>query len=275
MLQAVAAATEGFAGADLQALCAGAVMAAVRRTAPQLLEPVLQDQGMDRKAAEEPIVCNDTDSVQQAREEVMSDCLAGSRASASAQRLDLTPEDAVQLPGATGTLTGNCGTTSAADKGDSSSLPSSSSQPSGPIVAREALAREGTSITDVQSGAPVAAESAIAAQIQQVHVRASDWRDALLAAAEPCSRRQGLPALSAGAIRAMPLRLVPALLPSFALLLRVLHSSGLPLPAKTARPAAIAAMHEQDSQGLEDLAKLQAELVRAGVIETEGGPSYL
>lgn len=38
MLAAVAAATEGFAGADLQALCSSAVHAAVRRAAPSLLD---------------------------------------------------------------------------------------------------------------------------------------------------------------------------------------------------------------------------------------------
>ena len=37
VIGSVAAATEGFAGADLQALCAAAVIAAVRRSAPGLL----------------------------------------------------------------------------------------------------------------------------------------------------------------------------------------------------------------------------------------------
>ncbi|CAK0741288.1 hypothetical protein CVIRNUC_001313 [Coccomyxa viridis] len=46
LLRAIAAATEGYAGADLRALCAGAVMAAVRRSAPQILLDPRMEQGI-------------------------------------------------------------------------------------------------------------------------------------------------------------------------------------------------------------------------------------
>ena len=47
LLQGIAARTEGFAGADLQALCTAAVMAAVSRAAPTLVDQLLleEDQG--------------------------------------------------------------------------------------------------------------------------------------------------------------------------------------------------------------------------------------
>jgi hypothetical protein len=108
--------------------------------------------------------------------------------------------------------------------------------------------------------------------MQRVHVRAADWRNALLAAAEPCSRRQGLSALSAAAARPMPRHLVPVLLPALARLLQVLHSSGLPLPPEAACSAALAA--DKGNRGRrepEDLAQLRDKLARAGAIEMNGG----
>ncbi len=51
----MAAATEGFAGADLQALCAAAVIAAVRRSAPGLLGDLdgqIRHQHMGQQCAE-------------------------------------------------------------------------------------------------------------------------------------------------------------------------------------------------------------------------------
>lgn len=73
-----------------------------------------------------------------------------------------------------------------------------------------------------------------------VHVRASDWREALAAAPEPCSRRQGLASLAADAAAPMQALLAPALLPSLAAALRVLHASGLPLPTAAASAASLA-----------------------------------
>lgn len=51
LLRQVAACTEGYAGADLQALCTAAVMAAVRRAAPLLLELAEQEAGAGSGAA--------------------------------------------------------------------------------------------------------------------------------------------------------------------------------------------------------------------------------
>ncbi len=50
LLRQVAARTEGYAGADLQALCTAAVMAAVRRSAPLLLE-LAEQEGREGSAA--------------------------------------------------------------------------------------------------------------------------------------------------------------------------------------------------------------------------------
>lgn len=51
LLQQVAARAEGFAGADLQALCTAAVMAAVRRSSPLLLEQVEKEAAAAPRAA--------------------------------------------------------------------------------------------------------------------------------------------------------------------------------------------------------------------------------
>lgn len=51
MLSRLAAATEGFAGADLQALCSAAVLAAARRTAPGLTDTLTQPAPADSPLA--------------------------------------------------------------------------------------------------------------------------------------------------------------------------------------------------------------------------------
>jgi hypothetical protein len=109
--------------------------------------------------------------------------------------------------------------------------------------------------------------------VQHIRVKASDWRKALLTGAEPCSRRQGLPALTAAAMQPMPGHLAPALLPTLAQALHLLHNCGLPLPPDAALAASHAAHPSQQGQALSQdvqLEQLKAELVRIGAIDSAG-----
>lgn len=118
------------------------------------------------------------------------------------------------------------------------------------------------------------------AVLQGVQVRACDWREALAAAPEPCSRRQGLAALAADTARPMPARLMPVLLPGLAAALKVLHCSNLPLPVAAATAAATAALSISKAEALKpqdaesaDLQEvwgaLHSKLVQAGAVHAE------
>ena len=49
MIDSIAAATDGFAGADLQALATAAVMAAVGRAAPDLVDSLVTDMNLQKR----------------------------------------------------------------------------------------------------------------------------------------------------------------------------------------------------------------------------------
>lgn len=299
ILQAVAAATQGFAGADLQALCAGAVMAAVHRTAPSLLHK-LEQQAMSSQAdpsAAQPSEAPDAPAPMTAGQGQIQDAQADVSNTHEESELPRTrasaPQHAAAECAAGPTDTGD----EMAEAGSSGRDMSDSGQGQ-PGDSREQMqlqqealqphvagSRAGVCDAEVHANAnavPVAAAGSIEreAVLAGVRVRASDWREALAAAPEPCSRRQGLAALAADSAGPMPALLAPALLPGLAAALRVLHASGLPLSNAAASAAATAELtlaqstgacnqpHEEVSAGQEDVwTELRTELVRAGALD--------
>jgi hypothetical protein len=208
----VAAATEGYAGADLAALAAGAVMAAVRRCAPGLIGD------LDR----------------QIRQPASSAAPARDPAPPAASAADVTDAPAEQVQ-----IAGQVAEPSSSRQEALSAAMQSQFNPDAaaePASSRQLNEPPSTSAADgpQPAGGPQQQQDeqgrdAAAALLQGVAVRAADWREALGLAPQPCARRQGLAALSAEAPRPLPARLLPALAPVLARLLAAVHQSGVPL----------------------------------------------
>lgn len=264
LLRAVAAATEGFAGADLAALCAGAVMAAVRRTAPGLIGD-LDSQIRQALPVSAPAAQEEAAGSAQAQSGATGRDGSSGAAVTEAVRQSRTGETCPQADAAGAEEPGQPGHPSSADgrlpiyeasvgfagdeqpAGAASELCSQS--PGRDLLAdaathdraaeNGAFGQEGGS--ELQQAGPRSdppgqlgsggqGRSRLPAELQGLTVRAADWREALEQAPEPCARRQGLAALSAEAPRPMPGWLLRPLLPNLARLLAALHASGLPLP---------------------------------------------
>ncbi len=284
VIQAVAAATEGFAGADLQALCAGAVMAAVHRTAPTLLQQLEQHaMAFQAEASAGPsdpidaavIVSPETGATQNGGPSAEPGC-------AHADGQDGSRGDERAETGANGqdeTLGNHAQQGLAQFQTETQQEPLQPHVPGSDITA----CNPGTH-ADIHAAPGQAAGADGEAVLRGVRVQACDWREALATAPEPCSRRQGLAALAADAARPLSACYAPALLPSLAAALQVLHASRLPLPAAAASAAASAAV-QSSSQSLEPDGLLSAEaaerqrdefgplrthLVEMGVLEAAG-----
>lgn len=279
VIQAVAAATEGFAGADLQALCAGAVMAAVHRMAPTLLQQ-LEHHSMASQAE----VLNPIDAPVVVSPETGATQNGGPSAEPGSTHADGQngSRDEIAEAGATG----QDETVSDHEQQGVPQLQAETQQE--PLHLHVPGSRGTACDPGTHAGTHAAPGSAACADgeaaLRGVQVQACDWREALAAAPEPCSRRQGLAALAADAARPLSACYAPALLPSLAAALRVLHASRLPLPAAAARAAATAAV-QSSSQLLEprgqlvaeaaerqrdELGLLRSQLVELGVMEAAG-----
>ena len=275
VIQGVASATEGFAGADLQALCAGAVMAAVHRTAPTLLQQ-LEQQSMAPQAGASAGPSDPLDAAIGVFPETGATQNGGSSSEPSSKQAD--------------GQTGSSGDERAETRASGEDQTGSDHEQQGAAQLQTEAQQEslqshvpGSSITarDPETHAAVGAVAGTdeAAMLRGLRVQASDWREALAAAPEPCSRRQGLAALAADATRPLPACYAPALLPSLAAALQVLQASRLPLPAAAARAAAIAAVQnalqepecpliaEVAGGKRDDFGLLRTQLVELGVLE--------
>ena len=218
LLQAVAAATEGYAGADLAALATSAVMAAVRRAAPGLIADL--DHHIRQPPASSPaqppagsgVALEAAPGAQEQQENVASVAAEG--------HVAVQAHDAAELA----EVAGSSGVQEAA--ADGMTCPGSS-----------AMQQEGAQ-QEAQTGPAEAPQQPpdegntphpAAAALQGIVVRAADWREALCLAPQPCARRQGLAALCAEASKPLPARLLPPLAPVLARMLAALHCSRLPL----------------------------------------------
>lgn len=259
----------GFAGADLQALCTGAVMAAVRRSAPEILADPCLEHGIPLQPP--------------------SAAAAYSHPFRSSQRQESTgqPEGTAALPeeateplssAAKHALRGHHGLPASSipcpdpaaahslEEGPAQQLPTQPAQQASSLTdgqnsaykiaatgrnaappAMKALpqipglqlgdnvqpgAQSEPELSAVAASAPGAVEvrweavaiaraASASSALGAVEVRACDWRQALALAPEACARRDSMAALSAAAVRALPARLGPALLPACALVLQV------------------------------------------------------
>lgn len=190
----VAGLAEGYAGADLQALCTAAVMAAARRAAPALIDLAEQQAAAAAGSAPAP-----PGGVQQQEQQ------QGGKEQQQQQQ----------------------------DWGGSAGLGAAPAH----APSQQGVAAEGAAGGGLQEQER---EAALHSLLEGVHVEPRDWWEALAAAPAPCSRRHGLSALSAGAVRPLAPHLLPLLAPAVASVLRVLHSSTLPLPAAASTAVAAA-----------------------------------
>jgi hypothetical protein len=214
----VAGLAEGYAGADLQALCTAAVMAAARRAAPALIE-----------LAEE-------------------EAAAGGAAAVTGPLPQGLPSGTGQVLAPAGQGGGGGGARFGVGQ------PAEGQPAEGqPAVGQppQQQQQQGQALQQPPPQQPVQpqqqgreGQGALQQLLASVHVEPHDWWEALAAAPAPCSRRHGLAALSAGAARPLPPRLLPLLGPALRRALSVLHASGLPLPpaAATAAAAAVTAV---------------------------------
>ena len=262
----------GFAGADLQALCTGAVMAAVRRSAPEILADPRLEQGIPLQPPLAAAACShplEQRSSQRQESNVQPEGTAalpeeateplspaaehalqghhGLPASciicpdpAMAPSLEEGPAQQLPIQPAQQALSLTDGQNSAyesATTGRNGAPPAMKAFPQIPSLQPGDDAQPGTQsepelsfvaasapgVVDVRSEAVAIAKAASASSaLGAVEVRACDWRQALALAPEACARRDSMAALSAAAVRALPSRVGPALLPACAQVLQVI-----------------------------------------------------
>jgi SpoVK/Ycf46/Vps4 family AAA+-type ATPase len=297
ILQELAAATEGYAGADLKALCTGAVMAALKRCAPRCLAAGAEGRasgrapplpltmlrgGSEQQAAdEEQPTMEEEEEEEQEEEQPPAEAAEAAAAAAPAPAadgngnsnappnfLDALRETLADLrsPGAAVVAVGGGGgSDAAAQPGPASSSPSPMQEQ------EEDAAADAAAADDDETPQPPPTQ-------QQLVVLPRDWRAALASAPPPASLRGADAGPSAGggggpgSGSPLPSPLAPLLLPALARALASLHASGLPLPrrgllaaaaADAARVFGAAADHHRD------LAQLARLLRRCGAVEKD------
>lgn len=193
LLQGIAQSTEGFAGADLQALCTAAVMAAARRAAPSLIDQLCNEQGPKKRNA-----CVTKQQEQSGP--------AGAKEGALPQPQQVQEQEELL---------------------DEQPQGHSHPGPQQQQHRQQMHPQQGLSLCQQQQSQqqqPKQQQQQELSQQQQhtssafqalsrLRVRARDWRAALAVAPAPCSARQSEAALSTGHARALPHHLAPLLLP--------------------------------------------------------------
>lgn len=239
----------GYAGADLQALCTGAVMAAVRRSCPEVLLDPRLEQGMPLQATAAAAACpgdaagqQESDGAQSAQHEA-SAALSGNRSFSSAsdgsgqaaqQPQSQQAEHASEAADAHGTASQPAAATLDGAKAYADApheRASSLSEAAAPSGSKDALrpASPSQGPGAQPEGRPPAE---MLSPLEALEVRACDWRQALASAPEACARRDGMAALSAASARVLPARLGTALLPACASALQVLsHALACAIPS--------------------------------------------
>ena len=196
MLSRIAALTEGFAGADLQALCTAAVMAAVSRTAPDLVDQLCdqaddpcgvqqQDQEQQQPNKQGQQHGQEADEQQRKQEQQPARDSQGRHEQQHDQQHRQHVDDLLQ-------------------SGQQAPL-------------RQQQQQQG----QLRRKLP-------GKLLEKLRVKALDWRAALAAAPLPCSARQNLSALSSGHAKALPDFLAPLLLPSIIRALQCIAAAQLP-----------------------------------------------
>ncbi len=268
LLHRVAASTEGFAGADLQALCTAAVMAAISRAAPTLVEQ-LCDTSEDQEQHHPNQQQQQLSSQQQHLQQHLSSQQQQQQQDV-ADHPQLQHEQLQQLH----------------QQAQHEQQPVQAQQPQpGPNQVDEQSNMQEQPKLHPQHGAmhkkgqqklPGSLSRKLPWKLlEKLKVKAVDWQAALAAAPRPCSARQNISALSSGHAQAMPHHMVPGLLPALTTALRCITSAQLPWqgPIASALEAAGEGDDACDRQEQEEIqdgrqkSRLEAVLTQLGAIE--------
>ena len=246
LVQRIAQRTENFAGADLQALCTSAVMAAAKRAAPSLIDQLCNQQA----PAAQPQLGRAVAQTQVGTE-AMHLSQDGAQLEMSQQRQqELRDQEASQ----------GLASQQARQLGHDQAAGVSQQQQHDHKPLHEASHQQQQQQRQQQqqhSSLPLGALSSL-------KVKACDWKAALAAAPPACSTRQAQSALSYGHAKALPNHLAPLLLPSLTQILRCVAVAQLQVTGGLR--AAVGAVG--GLQGSEDgESGLERVLVDAGAIE--------
>lgn len=270
LLSKIAERTEGFAGADLQALCTSAVMAAAKRAAPSLIdqlcsEQVLVQHGHSRTQnaafADQSEGCQQTNEQQQQQ---VSDVQQQQQSSGGQQQ---QTDGELQQDG-NQYQQQQSDDHQQQEKGDHQHL--QQQQPIGSSQ-QDLLQQQQQQLDQEQQQQQQQQQLRQQQQHSSAHtmdtplagltVKACDWKAALAAAPLACSARQGQAALSSGQAKAVPSHLAPLLLPSLTQLLRCIAAAQLPVVGGLA--AAVGALNRN------------GVTLRSGLQESAGGDEDL
>jgi len=259
LLHRVAASTEGFAGADLQALCTAAVMAAVARAAPSLVDqlcdtsedqeqchPNEQHQQQQHLFSQQQQQHNIADHSQlqheQLHQQVQHEQPGQEQQAAQARQSQPGQHtNGQQLPNQVD------------EQSEMQKQPENQHPQLGPML------------KNGQQQLPQSlSRSAPWKLLEKLTVKAVDWQAALAAAPLPCSARQNISALSSGHARAMPHHMVPMLLPSLTMALRCITSAQLPWQGPIAS-ALEAAGEADDACGRQEQVEVQDWRQKSGL----------
>lgn len=208
LVERIAAATEGYAGADLAALCTSAVMHAVRRAAPELIER--------------------TEALADGREESTLGNINNRRIQHPEAVLDLdNNKDGGALQRGEATKGHDNENGAAAAEVD--------------VLGRNKGDHDGT---DIAAGAA----PSVRPPLPEIVIESSDWDAALAAAPAPCSRRESTHALAADLARPLAHHIAPLLVPSLRHVLHALGKSSLPLPVAVRQATQAAAEIELEGE---------------------------
>ena len=236
LLHRVAASTEGFAGADLQALCTAAVMAAISRAAPTLVDQLCdtsEDQEQrhpnqqqqqylsSQQQQQQDVVHHPQLQHDQLHQQVQYEQPGEEQQPAEAQQLQPWQHSNGQH------------------------LPNQVHEQRNMQEQPELHPQHGATHKKGQQRLPGGLSRSMPWKLlEKLKVKAVDWQAALAAAPLPCSARQNMSALSCMHARGLPHHMAPLLLPCLTTALRCIASAQLPWQGPTA--SALEAVGEAD-----------------------------
>ena len=261
LLQRIAASTDGFAGADLQALCTAAVMGALTRAAPTLVDqlcdpPEDQEQRQPNQLQQQGAA----DQTQLHLQSQLSSTRQQQTEVTRSHRLQshvAQPPSHGQQPLDQHTVQPSCMHDDRIHQPSQQHTQPGPQQQQGQQLCKKMPTRLSQNL------------------VEKLRVKAIDWRTALAAAPLPCSARHHTAALSSGHARALPCYLVPLLLPSLAAALQSIAAAQLPWQGAMAAALAVAAeagdkgaRHgQEDEDGIEQRGRLEATLTEVGAVQ--------
>ena len=236
LLHRVAASTEGFAGADLQALCTAAVMAAISRAAPTLVDQLCntsEDQEQRHPNQQQQQCLSSQQQQQQQQQDVVHH--------PQLQHDQLHQQVQHEQPGEE-QQPAEAQQPQPWQHSNGQQLPNQVHEQRNMQEQPELHPQHGPTHKKGQQRLPGSLSRS--KLLEKLKVKAVDWQAALAAAPLPCSARQNISALSCRHARGLPHHMAPLLLPSLTTALRCIASAQLPWQGPTA--SALEAAGEAD-----------------------------